>query len=107
MSSLRIENHFNRLPEQPPDRKRQGQAGVVFAGLDRVDRLSGNAKPLRQIALGPTPLSPEYPQAVGHRYFRRTQTMPTHQNPKIAIHKSGNAVVAGTFGTAPVFASIP
>ena len=107
MSSFRIENPFNRLPEQPPDRKRQREAGVVLAGLDRVDCLPGNAEPLRQIALGPTPLGPEYPQAVGHWYFRRTQTMPTHQNPKIAIPKYGNAVVTETFGTAPAFTSIP
>src|SRR5262245_53441613 len=53
--------------EERGDGEGQRQAGVVLAGLDRVDRLARHAEALRQIALRPAVLAAELANAIVHR----------------------------------------
>src|SRR3546814_2263634 len=57
MSFLRdpvIDEQFAHLkPEQAGHAQRERQAGVIFVGFDRVDRLARHAEPAGQFALAP------------------------------------------------------
>jgi hypothetical protein len=50
------------------DLEREGQAWIVLACLDRIDRLPGNVRPIGKLGLGSSPLGPQDPQHVLHRY---------------------------------------
>jgi len=72
--SIRAENRLDGLLEQPRNRESQRETGIILAGLDGVHGLPGHLQPLRQIGLGPGPLSPQDPETIGHRYLRRTMS---------------------------------
>ena len=105
--TVRAENPFDRLFEQFRNRKRQRQAGIVFAGFDGVDRLPRDLQSGSQIRLGPRSLCPEDPQPIVHRYFRRTTACPSDQLRKRSSQMNGHRSPTGVLGTAPLSARTP
>lgn len=61
-----MKNVFDRPREQTRDMKREGKAGIVSSGLDRVHCLPRNAQPIRQLTLTPIALGAQDPELVLH-----------------------------------------
>src|SRR5688572_13759885 len=105
--SIRAENRFDRLLEQPGDREGQRETGVILPGLDGVDGLPGHLEPLRQIGLRPGPLGPQHPETIGHRYFRRTISWPMAQLKNRTIQSQDQDSAMPVLGTTSNLASSP
>jgi hypothetical protein len=58
---FRLENRFDRLLEDRSKTEGEGEAGLVFPGFDRVDRLPGHTGFFRDVALGPSAFGPQHP----------------------------------------------
>src|SRR5688572_9825201 len=71
--SLRLEDRLDRQVEQFRDPEGEREAGVVAAGLDRVDALARDFEPFGQVALAPVALGPEHLEAVLHLASRPAQ----------------------------------
>ena len=61
-----VEDLFDGQVEQASDLEGEGQAGIVLAGLDGVDRLTGDPELSRQPRLGPVALGTQDLQPVLH-----------------------------------------
>lgn len=61
-----LKDGFDGGVEEAGEAKGERQTGIEFAGLDCVDTLPGDFKPLRQIGLAPLPLCAEDSQTVFH-----------------------------------------
>lgn len=105
--SVRSENRFDRLIEQPSDGKRQGKTGVVLTGFDGIDRLSGDGESRGQVGLRPRSLGPKHPQPVVHRYLRRTINWPTLQLTNRTSQSHCQESAMGVFGTTSNLAKRP
>ena len=74
---LRFEDLLDAAMEGSRQRERKRQARIVFARLDRVDRLPRNSQPLCELCLRPIQLSPQDPQPILHRYRNVKMAVPT------------------------------
>src|SRR3954454_14782731 len=61
-----IENLLDRPLEQAGEPEGQRQRGIVFPGLDRVDRLARDSEPAAKLRLAPVPLGSQHLQTVLH-----------------------------------------
>src|SRR3954454_14858993 len=61
-----VENLLDRPLEQPGEAEGERQRRIVFAGLDRVDRLARHAEPAAKLRLAPVPLGPQHFETVLH-----------------------------------------
>jgi len=75
----RLKYLFHRLAKQLSDLEGQGQAGIVFLGLDRIHGLPGDAEFVGQIGLSPTKQSAQVANGVLHWYLRFATQAPTPQ----------------------------
>jgi hypothetical protein len=51
-----VENHLNGHLKQPRDSEGEREAGIEFAGFDRIDRLARHLQALSQLGLAPIAL---------------------------------------------------
>ena len=65
--SLIREDFLDWQFEEPGDLERQRQAGIVFAGLERIDSLTRDAEFIGEIALRPLPDRPKLAELISHR----------------------------------------
>jgi hypothetical protein len=70
-----IEDRFDGPVEEAAESQREGEAGIVPAGLDAVDGLTGHSQPIRQIGLRPVSLRTQHLEAVLHAYRGRAIAM--------------------------------
>src|ERR1035437_3079208 len=63
-----MEEPLDRSTEEPGDGEGQRQGGQIAAGLDRVDRLAGDAQLLRELALAEATTLALPPHFVGHGF---------------------------------------
>ena len=61
-----VEDFVHAPAEQPRDAEGEGQRGIVFADLERVDRLARDAKCIRKVALAPALLGAQDAKIVLH-----------------------------------------
>src|SRR5206468_9568022 len=61
-----IENFLDMLVEQTRDLERERKRRIVFAGLDRVDRLTRHAEPAAKLGLAPVAFRAKDFEAVFH-----------------------------------------
>src|SRR6185312_4037768 len=81
--------------EHPRDPERERQAGIVFAGLDGVDRLARDLKALGEIGLAPIASRAQDFEAVVHR--RHHAPMPCAK--PTALTKMRNGYIGGIGAT--------
>ncbi len=63
----RVEDLLDQAVEEVRDLERERKARVVLAGLERVDGLTGDAEPIREVRLRPVALRAQDPERVLHR----------------------------------------
>jgi len=66
LTPIGLEHLFNSFPKCFGDLEGKRQHRVVLVVLDSIHGLTGNAKLLRQILLGPTPLGTQHVYLVLH-----------------------------------------
>ena len=79
-ASVRLEDLLDPAAEEAGDPEGQGQAGVVAAGLDRVDGLPRDPQPLGEVALRPAALGPQGLEARLQRYLHHQTIRPRRKS---------------------------
>ena len=65
-SVLFFKNLFNGFAEQTRNSESQGQRGIIFSILNRVDGISGDSELFSQVGLRPSPLGAQHTKLIFH-----------------------------------------